>query len=56
MPTQPSQHQHEQQSETPRADETVAPVPDEAGPHDVPDEQVIEHTLPTKRDGADGPR
>lgn len=23
------------------------PVPDEDGPHDVPDEQVIEKTLPT---------
>ena len=25
----------------------VPPIPDEDGPHDVPDEQVIEKTLPT---------
>ena len=25
----------------------VPPTPDEDGPHDVPDEQVIEKTLPT---------
>jgi hypothetical protein len=25
----------------------VTPVPDEDGPHDVPDEEVIEQTLPT---------
>ena len=24
------------------------PVPDEDGPHDVPDEKVIEKTMPTK--------
>ena len=27
------------------------PVPDEDGPHDVPDDTVIEKTLPTMRDG-----
>ncbi|MEJ6022469.1 hypothetical protein [Ramlibacter sp. PS4R-6] len=52
MPTTPTQP-----DEAPRADETIPPTPDEAGPHDVPDEQVIEHTLPAKkRDDADGPR
>lgn len=32
------------------------PIPDEDGPHDVPDDKVIEKTLPTApvRDG-DGP-
>lgn len=32
----------------------VRPVPDEDGPHDVPDENVIEKTLPSppvRRDG-----
>lgn len=27
-------------------DEHVTPEPDEDGPHDVPDEQVIEKTMP----------
>jgi hypothetical protein len=29
------------------AEEQMPPVPDEDGPHDVPDEKVIEKTLPT---------
>jgi hypothetical protein len=29
------------------APDQVSPIPDEDGPHDVPDEQVIEKTLPT---------
>ena len=28
-------------------DDQVPPIPDEDGPHDVPDEMVIEKTLPT---------
>ena len=28
-------------------DEHVTPGPDEDGPHDVPDEQVIEKTMPS---------
>jgi hypothetical protein len=34
------------------------PQPDEDGPHDVPDENVIEKTLPTSRPhtGDSGPR
>ena len=28
-------------------DEHVTPTPDEDGPHDVPDEQVIEKTMPS---------
>jgi len=51
MPTPPSQQQ-----ESPRSDDLVPPVPDEAGPHDVPDDEVIEQTLPQKRSGSDGPR
>ena len=54
MPTQPSQQQ--QQDDAPRSDDGVPPVPDEAGPHDVPNDQVIEQTLPRKRDGSDAPR
>ena len=30
-----------------RDDRFPPPVPDEDGPHDVPDEKVIEKTLPT---------
>lgn len=40
-----------QQSPRPGADddrEDPAPVPDEDGPHDVPDATVIEKTLPSK--------
>ncbi|HYF42473.1 MAG TPA: hypothetical protein VEA35_08500 [Ramlibacter sp.] len=29
------------------SEQPMRPTPDEAGPHDVPDEQVIEKTLPT---------
>ena len=29
------------------ADTQVPPIPDEDGPHDVPDDKVIEKTLPT---------
>jgi hypothetical protein len=29
------------------ADDQMPPVPDEDGPHDVPDDQVIEKTLPS---------
>jgi hypothetical protein len=31
----------------PTLDGQVSAVPDEDGPHDVPDEEVIEQTLPT---------
>jgi len=30
------------------AQDRVVPVPDEDGPHDVPDDKVIEKTLPAK--------
>ena len=45
------------QEDDPKADEIVEgqapPSPDEDGPHDVPDDKVIEKTLPTRpaRDG-----
>ncbi len=35
------------------------PMPDADGPHDVPDQEVIDKTLPAKvttRDGGDSPR
>jgi hypothetical protein len=31
----------------PAADGELSPTPDEDGPHDVPDDTVIEKTLPT---------
>lgn len=43
------------QEDAPRSAEDVPPVPDEAGPHDVPDELVIEHTLPKKRSDSESP-
>jgi hypothetical protein len=43
------------QDEAPRSEDDVPPTPDEAGPHDVPDDQVIEHTLPKRREGSEGP-
>lgn len=45
-PTQkPDQQTSDQAGEKPAAGE-FPPVPDEDGPHDVPDEKVIEKTLP----------
>lgn len=39
----------------PVADDGVKPTPDEDGPHDVPDDTVIEKTLPERpRDGGAG--
>lgn len=35
-------------------DERVTPIPDEDGPHDVPDEQVIEKTMPSTPPGSGG--
>ena len=40
-------------------DDEFSPTPDEDGPHDVPDDQVIEKTLPTpptSGSGGSGPR
>lgn len=58
-----SQEQDRQQQPAPAARESgggpLRPTPDEAGPHDVPDEKVIEKTLPNpgarrERDGGAG--
>lgn len=41
------------------AEDLIPPVPDEDGPHDVPDETVIEKTLPAAPlpdSGSDKPR
>jgi hypothetical protein len=38
-------------TDEPRADDEVIPVPDEDGPHDVPDDKVIEKTLPERAPG-----
>lgn len=46
--TQPSQD--EPDTDEP-ADAVPAPRPDEDGPHDVPDDMVIEKTLPSKPGG-----
>lgn len=46
MATTPSK----QDEEAPRAEDEVPATPDEAGPHDVPDDEVIEHTLPKRQD------
>jgi hypothetical protein len=35
----------------PVADDQVPPIPDEDGPHDVPDDKVIEKTLPERPPG-----
>jgi hypothetical protein len=37
-------------------EDLVPPIPDEDGPHDVPDDKVIEKTLPTKPIADDGSR
>ena len=51
MATAPSK-----QDEAPRGEDEVPATPDEAGPHDVPDDEVIEHTLPKKREDGSTPR
>lgn len=35
----------------PVAEDRVRPIPDEDGPHDVPDDKVIEKTLPERPRG-----
>jgi hypothetical protein len=44
------------QDDAPRGEDQVPPTPDEAGPHDVPDDEVIEHTLPKRGDDTGRPR
>jgi hypothetical protein len=56
MPTTPNRPQDDA-SQTQDVDRDAAPVADEPGPHDVPDDEVIEHTLPsTSRRGGDSSR
>jgi hypothetical protein len=52
----PSESQTEDKKKSrPTAEEITPPSPDSAGPHDVPDEKVIEKTLPTtSNDDSDG--
>lgn len=38
-------------TDEPRAEDQPPPVPDEDGPHDVPDDKVIEKTLPDRKRG-----
>ena len=48
------------QNEAPRSEDAgrgdVPPAPDEPGPHDVPDDEVIEHTLPARSTQGDRSR
>lgn len=52
--------EHSQQSassdEQKGAIDQLKPIPDEDGPHDVPDDTVIEKTLPAVKVGGDGDR
>jgi hypothetical protein len=41
-------------TDEPRAENEVPPIPDEDGPHDVPDDKVIEKTLPGRPPGSGG--
>ncbi|HWI81890.1 hypothetical protein [Ramlibacter sp.] len=56
MPT--DQHQPAGDSNADPSDDPTAHTPDEDGPHDVPDEKVIEKTLPSSpsRSERPGPR
>lgn len=45
MPTEPTPEANESPSESIAGQ--VPPIPDEDGPHDVPDDKVIEKTLPS---------
>ena len=47
MPTE-KPRQDDSREEQPGATDQVNPIPDQDGPHDVPDEAVIEKTLPGK--------
>ncbi len=50
MPVDQAPDAHETSSEETTSESMagqVPPIPDEDGPHDVPDDKVIEKTLPT---------
>lgn len=46
--------------DVPRSDDSarsdIPPAPDEDGPHDVPDDEVIEQTLPARKPDSQRPR
>jgi hypothetical protein len=45
----PTENRPAAEDDTPESEAgRVPPTPDEDGPHDVPDDAVIEKTLPTK--------
>lgn len=50
MPTT-QKPQSEIMDEPPVAEDQMPPTPDEDGPHDVPDDKVIEKTLPERPRG-----
>ena len=54
MATAPSNPNETARADDEGARDEVPAVPDEPGPHDVPDEEVIEHTLPAR--STDRPR
>jgi hypothetical protein len=54
MATQPSRPNEAPRSEDAGREE-IPPTPDEATPHDVPDDEVIEHTLPAGARRGDAP-
>jgi hypothetical protein len=45
----PTGNQNTSDDEQSSVEDQLARTPDEAGPHDVPDDEVIEKTLPTPR-------
>ena len=55
MATSPNSSSEAPRAEDPSASD-IAPVPDQDGPHDVPDDEVIEHTLPKRDSSRDSPR
>lgn len=47
----PNQKPQSDPKEEPVAEDQITPTPDEDGPHDVPDDTVIEKTLPERPRG-----
>jgi hypothetical protein len=56
MPATQQPQDESPQSGEDRVEGQSAPSPDEDGPHDVPDDKVIEKTLPTRTTGEGGGR
>ena len=53
MPTDKPRQDDSSEGEKGAIDQ-INPIPDEDGPHDVPDDTVIEKTLPASKPGGDG--